>query len=271
MIDDDFAERRPRRERGAQTPSKWLPPEEYEEREVNPNEGLPFARKWRVAVLGGSFDPVHLGHIQLARQVQERGWVDEVLFVPAKRSPFKGASMMNTGKERMAMVELAIQDALAEKPTFPFLRADGVTEEREYRMGVSDVELQRAGKYSYTYDTLSLLRKIYPDMQLLFLMGTDCLPELKDWHNAGGLLKEFEFLVYPRHGVEPMGQVELIRAYGTLAPKLVRAILPPEGLPLWPYSSTEVREKIARQEELDGVLTPSVQKYIRDHKLYQEV
>ena len=148
MIDDDFSEHRPRRERDAQTPSKWLPPEEYVEDEVNPNEGLPFARKWRMAVLGGSFDPVHLGHIRLARKVQEQDWADEVLFVPAKRSPFKGEAMMDTGRHRMEMLDLAIQDALAEKPAFSRLRPDGSTAEREYPLRHSDPEHQRPSTLS---------------------------------------------------------------------------------------------------------------------------
>ena len=270
MIDDDFSEHRPRRERDAQTPSKWLPPEEYVEDEVNPNEGLPFARKWRMAVLGGSFDPVHLGHIRLARKVQEQDWADEVLFVPAKRSPFKGEAMMDTGRRRMEMLDLAIQDALAEKPAFSRLRPDGSTEEREYRLGVSDLELQRPGKFSYTYDTLSLLRRVYPDVRILFLMGTDCLQDLKKWHNAGGLLKDFDFLIYPRAGVPAPNPVELVRSYGVLGAQLVRSILPPEGLPVWDISSTEVRKKIAGGEALADFLTPSVQKYVLDHKLYQE-
>ena len=117
MAEDDFKERRPRRERGSDEPSKWLPAEEYLTNEVNPNEGLPFSRKWRLAVFGGSFDPVHLGHVKLARQVLEHDLADEILFVPAKRSPFKPSKQAETCDDRLEMLSLAIDDAIAEKPS----------------------------------------------------------------------------------------------------------------------------------------------------------
>ncbi len=271
MMDDDFSERRRRRERDdRRAPGGASAPGEELLEEVNPNEGLPFARRWRMAVFGGSFDPVHLGHVRLARQVLEHDLADEVLFVPARRSPFKGVDMMDTGAARLEMLQLALAESLEEKESYVVSYPDGRQQERKYRLGVSDVELRRGGQYSYTYDTLTMLARIYPDVEIRFLMGTDCLRDLQNWHNAGGLLKNFEFLVYPRAGVQPMGPVEVVRTFRSLAPKLVKGMLSEEDFPTWELSSTEIRERIAGGEDLSEALPKSVWNYIQEHGLYKK-
>ncbi|MCQ2403177.1 MAG: nicotinate-nicotinamide nucleotide adenylyltransferase [Lentisphaeria bacterium] len=270
MVEDNFSERPMRRKR-PDGPSSWLPREEYVVDEVNPNEGLPFARKWRMAVFGGSFDPVHLGHVQLAREVLERNLADEVLFVPAKRSPFKASGQMDSGAVRMEMLNLALKDAMEEKPTYvaPDFRT-GKEVKKVYRFGVSDMELQREGDYSYTYDTMTTLRRVYPDVELKFLMGTDNLVDLQKWYQAGALLKEFDFIIYPRPGVPGPNDVELIRIYRVFGAKLVRARLSAEDLPVWDLSSTDIRNGVARGGDFSEYLSPSVWKYIQEHKLYQK-
>lgn len=275
MTPDDFSERRPRRDsqRGFHDKNdreKFPPREEELEEEVNPNAGLPFARKWRMAVFGGSFDPVHLGHIQLARQILEHDLADEVLFVPAKRSPFKSAQQMNTGAQRLEMLNLAVADALTEKPNFTFRDKDNREVTREYRMSISDMELQRPGANSYTYDTLTLLHRVYPDVDLKFLMGTDCLDELMNWHRAGDLIQQFDFIIYPRPGKYAMSDVEIIRTYRALSPKLVRARLSAKDFPVWDLSATDVRRSIARGGDLSDYLSPSVWKYIQENGLYTQ-
>ncbi|GEM_PF-90267 len=270
MIDDETTERRPRRERGFDGPSKWLPKEEYIEDEVNPNEGLPFSRKWRIAVFGGSFDPVHLGHIKLARQVLEHDLADELIFVPAKHSPFKEMSQVDSGAMRLEMLNLAVGEALKEQPTYKRKLQDGRMVEMEYRFGVSDLELQRPGSCSYTYDTLMTLSRIYPDADLKFLMGTDCLNELMNWHEAGSLIQKFDFIIYPRPGFHAMSDVELIRTYKMYSGKLVRGRLSSTEFPVWDLSSTEVRRRIARHDDLSEYLSAPVWNYIQEHKLYQD-
>ena len=269
MAEDDFKERRPRRERGSDEPSKWLPAEEYLTNEVNPNEGLPFSRKWRLAVFGGSFDPVHLGHVKLARQVLEHDLADEILFVPAKHSPFKPSKQAETCDDRLEMLSLAIDDAIAEKPTYEIKLVDGRVKECEYRFSLSDIECRRDGDASYTYDTMMMLKQGFPDYELKFLMGSDCLEDLKDWRQAGSLIRNFEFLIYPRPGHERVSDAAIIRLYHTLAPRLIRARLSTEDFPVWDLSSSDIRNGIARGGDLSPYLTPSVWKYIQEHDLYK--
>ncbi|MCQ2396811.1 MAG: nicotinate-nicotinamide nucleotide adenylyltransferase [Lentisphaeria bacterium] len=226
-----------------------------------------------MAVFGGSFDPVHLGHICLARQILERDLADEILFVPTKRSPFKPSSQLDSGAIRMEMLNLAVKDAVAEKETYKIKNQFGTEVVKKYLFGISDMELQRDGNFSYTFDTLTTLKHIYPDVEIKFLMGTDCLNDLDNWHQAGALIQQFNFIIYPRPGVKELSDAEIVRKFRTFGSKLLRSRLVPKDandtLPLWDISSTTLRERIAAGEDTSELLSPSVWKFIKDKKLYQ--
>ena len=248
--------------------------------EVNPNEGLP-VRRQRLVVFGGSFDPVHRAHIELARRILDQDYGDEVMFMPAKQSPLKEMGQSTTAQMRLEMLNLAIADALAEKPKFTLVKKpprwapegtpDEVTE-HDYVFSVSDLELQRPGERSYTYDTLCTLKRAFPEKRIIFLMGTDKLEEIPRWYRYGELVQQFDFMIYPRPGSPASSYLQMAKYMGdAIAAKIHNSLLPdnPEKFPQMDLSSTEVRIAIASGEDLSQKLSPSVLQYIQEHGLYQ--
>lgn len=262
-----------------------MPPDENVP-EADFNAGLAPAQRSRLVVFGGSFDPVHNGHLQLAKKILEHGLGDEVLFVPAKHSPLKNSEPFATGEQRMKMLNLAIEDALREKPYFETTNLDGEVSRHDYRISTSDLELQRSGSKSYTIDTLETLKRAYPGTLIAFAMGTDCLAELKSWHRYGELLRQYEFIIYPRPGEflqllrapQPTGRrndadpivLRLAEIYGVaFANKLRRAMLTIDEFPMLDLSSTDIRRAVAAGGDPSAYLSPSVWKFIQSEKLYQ--
>jgi len=232
-------------------------------------------------VFGGSFDPVHRAHIELARRILDQDYGDEVMFMPAKQSPLKEAGQSITAQARMEMLNLAIADALAEKPKFTLTKRpprwapegtpDEVTE-HEYVFSCSDLELVREGENSYTYDTLCTLHHAFPERRIIFLMGTDKLAEIPRWYRYTELVQQFDFMIYPRPGSPASPFFLMAERYGdAIAAKLHNSLLPdnPEKFPKMELSSTTVRKALAAGEDVSQYLTPSVLQYIREHGLYQ--
>ena len=253
------------------------------------NAGLPFARKHRMVIFGGSFDPVHTGHIALAREIIRRDMADEIMFVPAKQSALKASGQAKSAEQRMAMLQMAVDDALKEENSCVITLDNGTEVKKEYNFSISDVELCRDGEKTYTIDTLETFSRIYPDADVKFLMGTDCLENFKQWHRWNELLLKYDFLIYPRPGIyldmlrdgrmETAGKKsstpntlrrELMLTYGDLfGVKLSRAIVDAADLPVWDISSTDIRKAVARGGDLSCYLAPSVWKYICENKLYR--
>ncbi|WP_459128958.1 nicotinate-nucleotide adenylyltransferase [Guggenheimella bovis] len=133
----------------------------------------------KLAVYGGSFDPIHMGHLMIAEQARAEYGIDKVLFMPALLSPFKEKQTTTDASERVELVRAA-------------------TEENEF-FEVSDLELQRKPP-SYTIDTILLLKEKYPDTEIYFLIGADSLFFLEKWMTFEKLFQEVIFLVAPRPG-----------------------------------------------------------------------
>lgn len=209
---------------------------------------LVVARAPRLAVFGGSFDPIHNGHLALGKAVVDAGYADEVLFVPARRPPHKQGRSLTDGNHRLEMVRQAIE------PYPPF--------------SVSDIELERSEGFSYTFDTLSVLRQVFPEHDLLFLMGMDSLRDLHGWHRAGELVQHFAFIVYPRPGVACPSLAELSDRFGARnARKLMAAVK--ADLPLFDYSATAVRQACAQGLAPTRFCPEVVCRYIETHRLYR--
>lgn len=208
---------------------------------------LPVAKVPRLAVFGGSFDPVHNGHLSLAQAVVDAGLADEVLFVPARLPPHKRIRDLADGRHRLEMIRLTLES----HPAF----------------SVSDIELERGEGFSYTFDTLSVLRQVFPEHQLFFLMGMDSLRELHGWHRAGELVQHFDFVVYPRPGVSCPSLAELSDRYGARnGRKLLDAVK--TALPQFAFSATEVRDACARGADLSRYCPEVVCRYIAAQGLY---
>ncbi|MEN8135251.1 MAG: nicotinate-nucleotide adenylyltransferase [Thermodesulfobacteriota bacterium] len=216
-------------------------------------------KQWgrRVGLLGGTFDPVHNGHLSLADYVLHLLELDSVLFIPAARPPHKGYAKVTSFKHRSAMVKIAVRD----KPRF----------------FVSDMELQRCGP-SYSVDTLKELRVFLgPGVHLFFIIGMDAFVELDTWKNGWQLLDYANFAVVarPDYSSELIGPLvnrlgyysfDSVRSCWVAPDRLGRIY--PVNMPPIAISSTDVRRKVGSGASLDGLISPAVSEYIGAHDLF---
>ncbi len=198
----------------------------------------------RVGIYGGSFSPVHNGHVAAALAFMEQMWLDILYIIPARDPPHKELDGQVSAAERLRMCELA------------FAGVDGVI--------VSDMELQRAGK-SYTVDTLRALSA--PDRRLFLLCGTDMLLTLDKWHEPEELFR-LCYPVYVRREDDraldaPI--VSKIQEYREAYGKVVRRIVTPPVV----VSSAAVREKLAHGERIDDMVPAAVAAYIEKNGFYR--
>jgi nicotinate-nucleotide adenylyltransferase len=133
----------------------------------------------RIGIFGGTFDPVHRGHLLVARAALEEAGLDRLFFIPASRSPFKESQQPSAGKDRVRWLRLALAG--------------------ESRYEIDERELDRGG-ISYAIDTVHAYQKQFPDAQLCYLIGADHLQKLHQWRDAPKLASVLEFLVVPRPG-----------------------------------------------------------------------
>ncbi|MGN0845022.1 MAG: nicotinate-nucleotide adenylyltransferase [Kiritimatiellia bacterium] len=196
----------------------------------------------RIALLGGSFDPVHNGHLALATAAWQTGKYDAVWFVPAASSPFKIGRMNASAEDRIAMLHLAIQD----NPAF-----DICLEDISHKC------------ISYTIDLVSRLCSLHPEVRFTFLIGGDSLQTLSKWKNADTLVKCCDFESFGRSGA-PLDARRL-----GFDPQTNRRLLQ-NYHPEFDYSvsSTQIRNAIAAHAAIDGLVPPAVANYIRAHHLY---
>jgi nicotinate-nucleotide adenylyltransferase len=202
----------------------------------------------KVGLLGGSFDPVHVGHLVLAEAVRERLDLSRVLFVPNRLPPHKPGRKMASPADRLRMVELAIADNQA--------------------FAASDIELRRDGK-SYSIDTVRQLQAEHPEgWDVHFIVGADTLPELPTWYRAAELADLCKFVVASRPG-QSLGDFEPLR--GTFADSQIEAIasrcveITPVGV-----SSTEIRRRVREGLSIRYLVPEGVREYILEHGLYRE-
>ena len=198
----------------------------------------------RVGIYGGTFSPVHNGHVAAAKAFMEQMWLDILYVIPTGVTPHKTMKGDATAADRLEMCRLAFGDM------------EGVI--------VSDLEMRREGK-SYTVDTL---RELYdPDGRLFLLMGTDMLLTLDKWREPDEIFR-LCYPVYVRR--ETDGEldapiVEKIKSYQEKYGKVVRRIMAPPIL----ISSTDVRAAVADGFPIEGAVPPAVARYIHEHELYR--
>ncbi len=208
----------------------------------------PAVPRRRIGLFGGSFDPIHRGHLHAARAARDRFDLDRVVFVPAAQSPFKPGTVPAPDADRLAMVELAIAG------------------ERAFE--ASDLELRRGGR-SFTIDTVRALPAALgepEDCAIHLILGSDNLPGLPGWRGARELLERVQPVVVHRAG-QPDALLDGVRAeFGdAIAEKLRAGYL---RLPPVEASSTDVRERLARAGAPDVDLPPRVMEYVRARGLY---
>lgn len=194
-----------------------------------------------IGVLGGSFDPIHLGHLAIAADVADAFALDKVLFVPANRSPLRGPPTV-ASSERLQMCELATAD----NPKFE----------------VSGVELNRPPP-SYTMDTIAEVREQYPGQELTIIVGADLAEELEDWRAIEELLATVRMIVVERPGAAERDLEALAASLGVEANRLRRHRT--AGLEI---SSTDIRARIASGRPYRYYLHPAVWSHIEKFELY---
>lgn len=191
----------------------------------------------RIGVMGGTFDPPHLGHLAVARDVAAQLQLDHVVFVPTGDSWQKETA--TPAKDRLAMVDLAIAG--------------------EELFVSSDVDVQREGP-TFTFDTLTQLRAEYGvDDELFFLLGADALAGLPTWHRASELGQLATFVGFGRPG------------HDAIAPAGFESWVRIVAVPLTQISSTQCREKLAAGESVEGLMPQAVIDYATARGLYAGV
>ncbi|ADI02439.1 nicotinate-nucleotide adenylyltransferase [Syntrophothermus lipocalidus] len=199
----------------------------------------------RIGLFGGTFDPVHYGHLVLAECARYECELDRVIFIPSARPPHKHRETVLGENYRYEMVRLAIKDN-------PFFE-------------VSKAEIDRPG-YSYAIDTVRYFRFEYPEAEIYFITGLDALLDLKSWKDVGELIKLCRFITAVRPGFELKEDDERLKGLPAEFWRNLRVIEVP-GLHI---SSTDLRYRIATGKPVRYLLPRPVEDYIREHGFYRE-
>lgn len=197
----------------------------------------------RIGLMGGSFNPIHVGHVNMARAALDGGHVDRIIFLPSGNPPHKKAGLMDK-EDRYAMTCLAIAG--------------------EERMSVSREEIDREGVI-YTVDTLTRLHEQMPQAKLFYLIGADTVHQLHTWRRAMDVIKLCAFLVMMRPGEDESGTLAAIEGWRAKGADMTLM----KGR-LHDVSSSEIRALLKGGEYAGALLPKAVLAYIREKNLYQD-
>ena len=201
----------------------------------------------RFGILGGTFDPVHYGHLAMAEEVYAALRLTRVLFVPAGQPPHKSEQQITLVRHRLAMLRLA----LVGNPHF----------------ALSLVDVQRSGP-SYTVETLRLLhQEMGAEAEFYFVVGADSLKDLPDWYDPEGILAQATLVALLRPGYPEFDREQLARLEKRL-PALKRRLITLDNLRL-DISSTDLRQRVAEGRPIAYQMPESVEAYIHRHHLYR--
>jgi nicotinate-nucleotide adenylyltransferase len=184
----------------------------------------------KIGIFGGTFDPIHYGHLILAREAREALGLDTVIFIPAAASPHKLNQKLTAPDVRLEMLRAAI--------------------ESEPGLGFDPMELQRSSP-SYAVETVEALRQREPDVELFYLIGEDNVGRLTTWRRFAELAEMVQFVVLARSGVKTEHAYRTIRRHLDI-------------------SATNIRNRVATGHSIRYLVPPAVEKIIRDHQLYRE-
>ena len=187
----------------------------------------------RIGILGGTFNPVHIGHLILAEEAREKLRLNRVIFVPTYSPPHKNNREVVSAGHRYKMIKLAIR-------------------QNSY-FTVSDIEIKRKGK-SYTIDTLKQLKKLYPKQELYFISGSDLLKYLDEWKDLKDVIKMVKFVVATRPGY-PLAEIP-----SYISTVAIRAV---------DVSAFEIRQRIKENKSFRYLVPEAVLEYINTHRLYK--
>ncbi|MDC4223567.1 MAG: nicotinate-nucleotide adenylyltransferase [Candidatus Manganitrophus sp.] len=217
-----------------------------------------------IGLLGGTFNPIHNGHLYIAEAVREKFHLDRILFIPSGTPPHKKEEEIPPARHRLEMTRLALVD----RPHFE----------------LCEMEVKRAGK-SYSVETVSELKRFYPRDRLFFIIGTDAFFDLPTWREPERLLSLCDFVVVTRPGhpfsqlpsLGPLQKIDLKslmelerRKEGIVTfPVTSETSLHFISLPPSPISASEIRKKLAAGEDTKNLLPDPVASYIIKNKIYR--
>jgi nicotinate-nucleotide adenylyltransferase len=184
----------------------------------------------KIGILGGTFDPVHNGHLILARDAFEQLNLDSLIFIPAAISPHKLQEQSAAPEIRLEMLRAAI--------------------EGEPQFCLDALELERPAP-SYTVDTIEALKAREPEAEFIFLIGEDNVAQLSSWHRFADLSKLVQFAVLDRSGLKTTHPYPTIRRHLDI-------------------SASDIRNRVARGQSIRYLVPPAVEKIIRERQLYRE-
>jgi nicotinate-nucleotide adenylyltransferase len=194
-----------------------------------------------IGILGGTFDPVHNGHLAAARQLRGVADLDQIWLMPNATPPHRSAAPAAPAPDRMRMVELAVAGH------------DGLVP--------SHIELDRGG-VSYTVDTVRELTRIYPGQRFVLLVGSDAALQIRTWHEAEALLETASFVIFNRPETALAAQTLHELGFAPARTRIVHLDTPA-------IAAHQVRDRLARGAPIDDLVPPAVGDYIRNHALYQ--
>ena len=215
----------------------------------------------KIGILGGTFNPVHYGHLAAAEEVKSRLMLDRVLFIPTFIPPHKQDEDLPSAGHRLEMIRLAVQGNPAFEP--------------------SDIEIKRGGR-SYTINTIEDLRRAMPGAEFYFVTGIDTFLEIQTWHRWQQLLAQCAFVVLSRPGYRfiDLDRIDFMQPSrsefekmdsGTLLQAIVRTgayTVFLEMIPLYDISSTDIRSRVKQGRSVKYLLPEAVETYIIKNKFY---
>ena len=200
----------------------------------------------RIGIFGGTFDPVHTGHLIMAEQAREQAKLDQVWFIPSFKPPHKQEQEITPFERRVDMLSFALAG-----------------QEAKFRIDL--IEQQRPG-LSFTTDTLAALGEKHPDHEWFLLLGADCLPDLPKWHQPTSLLKQATLLTVARPGHFSLDAAQLASSLGVATTEVrMQAI----EVPLIDISSRDLRHRVKQGRGITFQVPRAVEAYVRERKLYR--
>ncbi|MEZ6055318.1 MAG: nicotinate-nucleotide adenylyltransferase [Planctomycetaceae bacterium] len=196
----------------------------------------------RIGLFGGTFDPIHFGHLLMAEQCREQCQLDVVRFIPAFQPPHKPGVPISPAKDRIAMLELA----LAGEP----------------KLEVSRIEMERKGK-SYTVDTLRRLHETEPEHEFVLIIGADSLTDLPTWREPAEILQLATIAAVNRGRTAPSLD-PIIAAVGESCRQRIQLV----DMPAIDLSATDIRSRVASGRSIRYMTQRSVAMYVKQHRLY---
>lgn len=206
-------------------------------------------QKKKIILFGGTFDPVHIGHTEVAIDVYKKTCASMLIFIPAKKSPLKNTPPLASDEHRVKMINIAI----ANIPNFQ----------------VSDHEIKKENP-SYTFDTIQhFLQQGDPTIELYFLIGSDCIAELGHWHRITELIDICNITPMYREGYDRPDFAQFIESWGSdRVEKLNANII---QTPLLNISSSQIRDMLSKNQDPAAMLDAKVYEYICENGLYKQL